>query len=43
MRERFMAFTLPGSLEHLAVGQPLKAIPLFLTPDDYINLPLEHT
>jgi Protein of unknown function (DUF4058) len=30
-------------LEHLAVGQPLKPIPLFLTPQDYINLPLEAT
>jgi len=30
-------------LEHLAVGRPLKGIPLFLTPDDYINLPLEPT
>jgi hypothetical protein len=30
-------------LEHLRVGQPLKAMPLFLTPDDYIDLPLEST
>ena len=30
-------------LEHLAVGQPLKAIPLFLTPEDYIDLPLGPT
>jgi Protein of unknown function (DUF4058) len=30
-------------LEHLAVGQALKTMPLFLTPDDYIDLPLENT
>jgi len=30
-------------LEHLAVGRPLKPMPLFLTPEDYINLPLEPT
>lgn len=30
-------------LEHLAVGQPLKVMPLFLTPDDYVDLPLPAT
>ena len=30
-------------LEHLAVGSPLAEMPLFLTPDRYINVPLEST
>jgi hypothetical protein len=30
-------------LEHLAVGSPLAEMPLFLSPDRYINLPLEPT
>lgn len=30
-------------LEHLAVGSPLAEMPLFLTPDRYINAPLEST
>jgi hypothetical protein len=30
-------------LEHLAVGSPLPQMPLFLTPDRYINVPLETT
>jgi hypothetical protein len=30
-------------LEHLAVGAPLADMPLFLTPDRYINTPLERT
>jgi hypothetical protein len=29
--------------EHLAFGRPLPEVPLFLTPDYYINLPLEST
>lgn len=28
-------------LEHLAMGSPLAEMPLFLTPDRYINVPLE--
>jgi hypothetical protein len=30
-------------LEHLAVGQPLLSMPLFLDPDYYIEVPLEST
>jgi hypothetical protein len=30
-------------LEHLALGQPLPAMPLFLRPDRYIDVPLEST
>jgi hypothetical protein len=30
-------------LEHLAVGAPLAAMPLFLRPDRYIHVPLEPT
>ena len=30
-------------LEHLAVGSSLLAMPLFLSPDRYVNLPLEPT
>src|SRR5438270_689349 len=30
-------------LEHLTFGRPLREMPLFLTPDYYINLPLEPT
>jgi hypothetical protein len=30
-------------LEHLAVGAPLTAMPLFLRPDRYVNVPLEPT
>jgi hypothetical protein len=30
-------------LEHMAVGSPLAEMPLFLTPDRYINVPLEST
>jgi hypothetical protein len=30
-------------LEHFAVGSPLAEMPLFLTPDRYINVPLEST
>jgi hypothetical protein len=30
-------------VEHLAVGDGLPAMPLFLTPDHYVNLPLEAT
>ena len=30
-------------LEHLAVGAPLKEMPLFVRPDRYINVPLEPT
>jgi hypothetical protein len=30
-------------LEHVAVGSPLPEMPLFLSPDRYINVPLERT
>jgi hypothetical protein len=30
-------------LEHLAIGSSLPEMPLFLTPDRYINVPLEAT
>ena len=30
-------------LEHVAVGAPLPEMPLFLSPDRYINVPLEPT
>jgi hypothetical protein len=30
-------------LEHLAVDAPLPEMPLFLTPDRYVNVPLEPT
>jgi hypothetical protein len=30
-------------LEHLAVGIPLKQMPLFVRPDRYVNVPLEPT
>jgi hypothetical protein len=30
-------------LEHLAVGRPLPEMPLFLTPECYVNVPLEPT
>ncbi len=30
-------------LEHLAVGEPLKDMPLFLTSERYVNLPLAST
>jgi hypothetical protein len=30
-------------LENLAVGDPLVEMPLFLTPDRYVNVPLEPT
>ena len=30
-------------LEHFAVGSPLAEMPLFLTPDRYVNVPLEST
>jgi hypothetical protein len=29
--------------ERLAVGQPLPDMPVFLTPDHYVNVPLEPT
>ena len=32
-----------GYVETLAVGDPLPEMPLFLTPDDYINVPLAET
>ena len=30
-------------VEPVAVGDSLKAMPLFLTPDDYVYVPLEET
>src|SRR5206468_3854510 len=30
-------------LQHLAVGDPVPGVPVFLTPDDYVELPLTAT
>jgi hypothetical protein len=30
-------------LEHAAVGAPLPEMPLFLSPEHYVNVPLEPT
>lgn len=35
--------TVHAFVEPLAVGANLKSMPLFLTPDEYINVPLEET
>ncbi len=36
-------FTDSAYVQPLAVGEPLPEMPLFLTPDDYVNTPLEET
>jgi hypothetical protein len=37
------ATKLEGYIEHVSIGVKLPEMPLFLTPDRYVNVPLEHT